>query len=74
MTEHRLRLGRQIGLLCETDDGVDIEGRVRLRPGQLVELVVEDADRPARRARVVSWSVKRLGKDGPTYHGHCQWQ
>jgi hypothetical protein len=77
VTGRRLQLGRQVHVLEETDEGLRLEGATRLRPGQPVELVPMaggESSRPVRRGWVVSWSVARLGKDGPTYHGFCRWQ
>lgn len=72
----RLQLGRQLRVRAYRSDGVDLEGPARLRPGQLVDLVLEErpgASSPTKRALVVSWQVMRLGKDGPTYTGECRW-
>lgn len=77
MTGRRIQLGRQVRILEETRDGLRLEGLTRLRPGQVIELVPmagADTSLPVRSAWVVSWSVTRLGKEGPTYHGLCRWQ
>jgi len=48
---------------------------VRLRPGQVLEFVWSDGTKErSRRGCVLSWSVTRLGSEGPTYAGQCQWQ
>jgi polygalacturonase len=57
-------------------DGIDLEGRARLRPGLIVDLVWPTGSSTTsrvRRARVWSWSVVRLGRNGPHYGGHCRW-
>ncbi len=73
----RIQLGEKMRVVTETPDGLQLESAARLRPGQIVEFV-SDAARPtgevARGACVISWSVVRLGKDGPVYHGLCRWQ
>ena len=77
MTGPRLQVGRQLRVVSEALDIVHVEGRARLRPGQVIELLLDTlpgVEARVRRARVLSWSVARLGKDGPTYEGRCQWQ
>lgn len=73
----RIQIGHEVRVLEETGDGVALEGLARLRPGQLVDLVLSTpAGEPEsiRRAFVVSWAVSRLGKEGPTFSGRCRWQ
>jgi hypothetical protein len=76
MTGRRIYLGRDLRVMEELEDGLDLEGRARLRPGLIVDLVwpagVSSSSR-VRRARVWSWSVVRLGRDGPHYRGQCRW-
>ena len=77
MTGRRVRLGRELVVIRETPDGVDVEGVIRLRPGQVVELVAADGGPGVGRggrARVQSWSVAHVGSSGPIYGGHCAWQ
>ena len=77
MTPRRVQIGRDVQLLEQSDEGIDLEGPTRLRPGQLVDLVLPDASgRPSvgRRAEVLTWFVVRLGSGGPTFAGHCTWQ
>jgi hypothetical protein len=77
MTGRRIQLGRQVHILEETSDGLHLEGVARLRPGQLIELAPmpgAESSPAVRNAWVVSWSVARLGKEGPTYRGLCRWQ
>lgn len=71
----RYRVGRDLIATSMTTDGVWLEGRLRLRPGCVVELT----DLPSlsgpreRRAFVESWAVATLGKNGPVYCGKCTW-
>jgi hypothetical protein len=77
MTGQRVHVGRDLHVTEELTDGIDLEGRARLRPGLLVDLVWPSfSSSPGRvkRARVWSWSVVRLGRDGPHYRGHCRWE
>jgi hypothetical protein len=77
MTARRVQVGRDVRLLEQTDEGVDLEGPTRLRPGQMVDLVLaDDTGRPiaGRRAEVLTWFVVRLGSGGPMFSGHCTWQ
>ena len=76
MTGRRLKLGRDLDLVRKTTDGLDLEGPVRLRPGQLVDLIEADHGEGrgvGGRAKVQSWSVVQLGSSGPIYSGHCAW-
>jgi len=77
MTSRRILIGRDVRLLEQTDEGIDLEGPTRLRPGQMVDLILPDAagrPAPGRRAEVLTWFVVRLGSGGPTFAGHCSWQ
>ena len=77
MTGRRIQLGRQVHLVEETSEGLRLEGTTRLCPGQLVDIVVApggESSAPVRSAWVASWSVARLGKEGPTYQGLCLWR
>jgi hypothetical protein len=77
MTGRRLVVGRHLRLISETPDGLHLEGLTRLQPGQTVELVsltAPNGESIVRSAFVLSWSVAALGKEGPTYRGHCRWQ
>lgn len=71
----RYRLGRDLVAIELTPESVLLEGRSRLRPGRLVELVDVPSTHGSdqRRALVDSWSVARLGKEGPVYRGKCRW-
>jgi len=73
----RVHVGRDVRLLEQTDEGIDLEGPARLRPGQMVDLILPGAPgRPGtgRRAEVLTWFVVQLGSGGPTFAGHCSWQ
>ena len=77
MTSRRVLVGRDVRLLEQTDEGIDLEGPTRLRPGQMVDLILPgEAGRPVigRRAEVLTWFVVQLGSNGPTFAGHCSWQ
>lgn len=77
MTSRRVHVGRDVRLLEQTDEGIDLEGPTRLRPGQMVDLILPvDGGRLSvgRRAEVLTWFVVRLGSNGPTFAGHCTWQ
>lgn len=73
----RIQVGHHVRVVGETGDGIDLEGVTRLRPGHLVDLLLDatpGAIGPVRRVFVMSWSVSRLGSDGPTFVGQCRWQ
>jgi hypothetical protein len=71
----RLRLNQHLRVVSETKQELQLESPVRLRPGQVIELVwPHGAEERCRRAFVLTWSVTRLGKEGPTYGGRCHWQ
>jgi hypothetical protein len=71
----RLVVGRDARVLQETDDGMDLVSRLRLRPGYLVDVVL---DRPGvagtrRLALVWTWRLLAAGSDGPFFRGTCRW-
>ena len=73
---HRLLLGHDLVLIREDEQGIEVEGRARLRPGRDVEIVrPEGAPRggDARRAMVHTWRVARLGHEGTLFRGICRW-
>jgi hypothetical protein len=75
MMVRRLRVNQQLRITAETADGMRFESPVRLRPGQVIELVWPGGTpERTRRACVESWSVAGLGSDGPMYGGRCCWQ
>jgi hypothetical protein len=71
----RICIGRDVALVAERQDGVEIEGRPRLRPGHVIEITRADpaATGGGRRATVASWRVWRLGANGLIYRGFCEW-
>jgi hypothetical protein len=72
----RARVGRDVHIVRETRDGLTLEGRARLRPGQALELVMPTANgqaRGLRRVQVWTWEVASLGSDGLEYRGFCRW-
>jgi hypothetical protein len=76
MTGRRVHVGSHVRITAETPEGISLEGMVRLRPGQTIELVMpgQDGATPTTRvASVTSWAIVRLGHDGPTYAGRCAW-
>lgn len=70
---NRLALGHELRLVEVAGDHVWLEGAMRLRPGQAVELIgrwpgLDDAGK----ARVVTWRIVRLTDEGPYYRGCCR--
>ena len=70
---NRLTLGQDLRLVEVSLDAIWLEGRMRLRPGQAVDLIgrwpgLEDAGK----ARVVTWRIARLTNEGPYYRGCCR--
>jgi len=72
MTLSRVVVGRDVELVRELPDGVDLMGRIRLRPGSPIELW-EPTPGARRKAMVWSWSIANLGNDAPLYRGTCHW-
>ena len=70
----RLTLGQDLRLVEASAGQVWLEGCVRLRPGQPIDLigpwpgVIDDGGR----ARVVTWRIVRLTDKGPCYRGCCR--
>lgn len=74
MSPYRVHLGRDVEVVGQQAETVELMGRVRLRPGALVELLAGSADSgSARVARVESWVLVELGSDGPMFRGLCRW-
>jgi len=76
MTGARVRLGWDVKLLAENADGLELEGPIRLRPGRLIEIVLDTP--PAgtllvKRALVWEWTMVKTGSSGPTFRGFCRW-
>lgn len=75
MMVRRLEVNRHLRVIAETRQGTQLESPVRLRPGQVIELVWPGgAEERCRRACVLTWRVIKLGSEGPTYGGRCHWQ
>ncbi len=78
MTRQRVRVGRDVRVVAERPDGIELEGSARLPPGRVVELVLADGDSggagAVKPALVRSWYVIRVGRTGATYRGSCCWQ
>jgi hypothetical protein len=73
----RVFLGRDVEVVRETREGLELTGTMRLRPGFMVDLVAvrTSAEVPEpRRAFVALWKIRSLGRNGPTYRGFCRWQ
>ncbi len=67
---NRLTLGRDLRVVSADDEVLWLESGMRLRPGQIVELIGAWPSAVANsRARVVSWRLTRLGPEGPIYRG-----
>jgi hypothetical protein len=82
VTASRVLVGRDVNVVRELTDGVDLAGRVRLRPGHLVDVTYPPeahGPRVSRRALVWSWAIVALsspgavGNPGPLYRGICRW-
>lgn len=73
----RVWVGRDVHIVGESLEGLALEGRIRLRPGRRVALILPGAGPrrvAVRRAHVRSWEVAALGSDGPIYRGFCCWE
>jgi hypothetical protein len=71
---NRLMLGQDLRVIEVGQGQIWLEGNVRLRPGQPIELVGTWpglGDVPGR-GRVVTWRVVRLSAEGPYYRGCCR--
>ena len=73
MTPLRLNLGRDAFLVAQRPDGLELEGPVRLRPGNAVAIVGYGDSGADRRALVWTWVLRRWGSSGPVYRGFCRW-
>ena len=76
MMAQRVRVGRDVRLVARHVDGVELEGRSRLRPGQPVDLIGIDDQFSARgrRANVWTWLLIDVGISGPVFRGFCRWE
>ena len=76
-TRPRVRVGRDVEIVQESLEGLALEGRIRLRPGRGVELLLPSPGRrglAVRRAHVLSWEVAAMGSEGLLYRGFCRWE
>jgi hypothetical protein len=71
----RYRVGRDLTPVELTEELGHLEGRSRLAPGEIVELLDVPSPRGVerRRAMVESWSVWTMGHGGTVYRGTCRW-
>lgn len=71
----RYRVGRDLTPVELTRELGHLEGRSRLAPGEIVELLDVPSSRglEPRRALVETWSVWTLGHGGTVYRGVCRW-
>jgi len=72
----RVVLGRDVDVVRQTKDGLELDGYIRLRPGFVVELVAGGGGPrwPGGIAIVWSWRLRALGRRGPIYRGECRWR
>ena len=77
MTRQRIRIGRDVRVVAERPDGLELEGPARLAPGRAVDIVLADEDGggagAVKPALVRSWYVIRVGRTGTTHRGRCCW-
>jgi hypothetical protein len=69
MSRRRCVVGRDVHVVHERADEVEVESTLRLCPGAVIDM----HDGRSRTATVVSWAVTRLGSDGTVYRGRCRW-
>jgi hypothetical protein len=71
----RVRLGLDLYVVRETPDGMQVEGRTRLRPGRQVEIAGPPSAGGAavRPAQVDSWTIVRIDAAGVVFRGWCAW-
>lgn len=73
--QSRVIVGRDVDVVREAAEDIELVGRVRLRPGFVIE-IVPGAGTPrgqVRPALVWSWRIRVLGRFGPIYRGMCRW-
>jgi hypothetical protein len=70
----RVFVGRDVDVIRQADDDVELVGKVRLRPGFVID-IVPGRSTPVRGgpAVVCSWRIRVLGRFGPIYRGVCRW-
>ena len=62
MSPYRVRLGRDVEVVGHQAETMELMGRVRLRPGALVELMGRSTESDSGRvARVESWVLGGIG-------------
>ena len=71
----RVLVGRDVDVVSQGDQDVELVGKVRLRPGFVIEIV---PGRPGSAVKggpalVLSWRIRVLGRFGPIYRGMCRW-
>jgi hypothetical protein len=71
----KIFLGRDVEVVRETKDGLELDGYIRLRPGFLVEVLSVRGGTMTRGGSAVvwSWRIRALGSRGPIYRGTCRW-
>ena len=77
MTSQRVRLGRDVRVVSEHTDGLELEGATRLAPGRPIDLVLAPAAAAApatiKEGMLCSWAVVRVGSGGLMFRGFCRW-
>jgi hypothetical protein len=72
-----VRIGRDVRVVAERPDGLELEGPARLSPGRTIDIVLADGEgggqAAVKPALVRSWYVIRVGRTGATYRGRCCW-
>ena len=69
-----VHVGRDVRRVGESRDGIELEGRSRLRPGSEIDLVLPDPHGASRvvTVRVWSWTIVAVGSNGPVFRGVCR--
>jgi len=77
VTRQRVRIGRDVRVVAERPDGLELEGLARLAPGRAIDIVLAGGEgggqEAVKPALVRSWYVIRVGRTGATYRGVCCW-
>ena len=77
VTRQRVRIGRDVRIVAERADGLELEGSTRLAPGRAVDIVLAGGEGggqgAVKPALVRSWYVIRVGRTGATYRSVCCW-
>jgi hypothetical protein len=72
-----VRIGRDVRVVAERPDGLELEGPARLAPGRAIDIVLAGGEgrgqEAVKPALVRSWYVIRVGRTGATYRGICRW-